>query len=187
MGNRLSAIVTRTGDKGSTGLADGSRRNKDDARIHCLGEVDELNASIGVALSFVDNSPICQVLTLIQHDLFDVGAELCQPEKSLMQSLHVETIESAIEKFNDKLPPLREFILPGGSQAIAFLHLSRTICRRVERSLVNLGRSETLNPVTSQYMNRLSDLLFILARSVASENEGSEVYWQSKYSRLNQG
>lgn len=186
MGNRLSAIVTRTGDQGSTGLADGSRRTKDDVRVHCLGEVDELNAIIGVTLSFVNNDSIFQILTLVQHDLFDIGAELCQPGKFLIQTLHVDTIESAVEKFNESLPPLKEFILPGGSQSIAFLHLTRTVCRRVERSLVALGTIETLNPITSQYINRLSDLLFILARSVATENEGTEVYWQSKYSRLNQ-
>jgi cob(I)alamin adenosyltransferase len=186
MGNRLSAIVTRTGDDGSTGMADGSRRAKDDIRVHCLGEVDELNAIIGVTLSAIENDHICQVLTLVQHDLFDIGAELCQPGKSLIQNNHVDAIESAVEKFNEALPSLKEFILPAGSQATAFLHLARTVCRRVERSLVTLKTKENLNPITTQYINRLSDLLFILARSVAIENTGTEVYWQSKYSRLNQ-
>ena len=186
MGNRLSAIVTRTGDEGSTGMADGSRRAKDDIRVHCLGEVDELNAVIGLTLNAVEDDQILQVLTLIQHDLFDVGAELCQPGKSLIQTIHVDAIESAAEKFNAPLPPLKEFILPAGSQATAYLHLARTVCRRVERSLVALKTEETLNPITSQYVNRLSDLLFILARSVALQNGGTEVYWQSKYSRLNQ-
>lgn len=186
MGNRLTAIVTRTGDQGSTGMADGSRRAKDDARVHSLGEVDELNAMIGVTLSFADTDQISQVLTLVQHDLFDIGAELCQPGKSLIQVQHVDAIESAVKQFNESLPPLKEFILPGGSQTIAFLHLARTVCRRVERSLVSLGAIEPLNPVTIQYMNRLSDLFFILARYVANQNQGVEVYWQSKYSRLNQ-
>ncbi|MFT5657072.1 MAG: cob(I)alamin adenosyltransferase [Gammaproteobacteria bacterium] len=186
MGNRLSAIVTRTGDQGSTGLGDGSRRAKDDARVHCLGEVDELNAMIGVTLSFVVNDQIQQVLSLVQHDLFDVGAELCQPGKLLIQDFHVEAIESAAEKFNETLPPLKEFILPGGSQEIAFMHLARTICRRVERSLITLKALEELNPITGQYLNRLSDLLFILARSVAHQGDSKEIYWQSKYSRLNQ-
>ncbi|MFT4650122.1 MAG: cob(I)alamin adenosyltransferase [Polaribacter sp.] len=186
MGNRLSAIVTRTGDDGSTGLADGSRRAKNDIRVHCLGEVDELNAMIGVTLSAIEDDQILQVLTLVQHDLFDIGAELCQPGKSLIQVIHVDAIESAVEQFNEALPPLKEFILPGGSQAIAFLHLARTVCRRVERSLVTLKAGENLNPITTQYVNRLSDLLFILARSVAMQNAGTEVYWQSKYSRLNQ-
>jgi len=186
MGNRLSAIVTRTGDEGSTGLADGSRRAKNDIRVHCLGEVDELNAVIGLTLNAIEDDQILQVLTLIQHDLFDVGAELCQPGKSLIQAIHVDAIESAAAEFNATLPPLKEFILPAGSQATAYLHLARTVCRRVERSLVALKTEEKLNPITTQYVNRLSDLLFILARSVAMQNDGTEVYWQSKYSRLNQ-
>jgi cob(I)alamin adenosyltransferase len=186
MGNRLSAIVTRTGDEGSTGLADGSRLAKDDIRIHCLGEVDELNAIIGVTLNYIEDDRILEVLTLIQHDLFDIGAELCQPGKSLIQANHVNAIESAAEEFNAALPPLKEFILPAGSQATAFLHLTRTVCRRVERSLVTLKVEDKLNSATSQYVNRLSDLLFILSRSVSMLNGGTEVYWQSKYSRLNQ-
>jgi cob(I)alamin adenosyltransferase len=184
MGNRLSKIITRTGDKGTTGLADGSRRAKNDIRVHCLGEVDELNATLGVALSFLEESPAQQVLFAVQHDLFDVGAELCQPGKLLIQKLHVDAIESSAAQFNEALPPLKEFILPGGSQAVAFLHLARTVCRRVERSLLSLKETEDLNPITGQYINRLSDLLFILARSVAHQDCGSEVFWRSKYSRL---
>ena len=184
MGNRLSKIITRTGDKGTTGLADGSRRAKNDVRVHCLGEVDELNATLGVALSFLEESPAQQVLFAVQHDLFDIGAELCQPGKLLIQQLHVDAIESSAAEFNEELPPLKEFILPGGSQAVAFLHLARTVCRRVERSLLSLKETEDLNPITAQYINRLSDLLFILARSVAHQDCGSEVYWRSKYSRL---
>jgi len=184
MGNRLSKVITRTGDKGTTGLADGSRRAKNDARVHCLGEVDELNATLGVASSFLEESPEQQELFAVQHDLFDIGAELCQPGKSLIQKLHVESLEASAAKFNEPLPPLKEFILPGGSQAVAFLHLARTVCRRVERSLLSLKETEELNPVTGQYINRLSDLLFILARSVAHQDCGSEVYWRSKYSRL---
>jgi cob(I)alamin adenosyltransferase len=186
MGNRLSNIVTRTGDKGTTGMADGSRRSKNDARVHCLGEVDELNASIGVALSFIEDDQVQQVLFSIQHDLFDIGAELCQPGKSLIQQVHLDAIESSAAQFNEPLPALKEFILPGGSQAVAFLHLTRTICRRVERSLVALKDLEELNPITVQYINRLSDLLFILARSMAHQDCGSEVYWRSKYSRLSE-
>ena len=185
MGNRLSKIITRTGDKGTTGLADGSRRAKNDIRVHCLGEVDELNATLGVALSFLEESPAQQVLFAVQHDLFDIGAELCQPGKLLIQQLHVDAIESSAAEFNEELPPLKEFILPGGSQAVAFLHLARTVCRRVERSLLSLKETEDLNPITAQYINRLSDLLFILARSVAHQDCGSEVFWRSKYSRLN--
>ena len=170
MGNRLSAIVTRTGDKGTTGMADGSRRAKNDIRVHCLGEVDELNATIGVALSFLEESAEQQVLFAVQHDLFDIGAELCQPGKQLIQKVHVDSIEASAEQFNESLPPLKEFILPGGSQSVAFLHLARTVCRRVERSLLSLKESEELNPITGQYINRLSDLLFILTRSVAHQD-----------------
>jgi cob(I)alamin adenosyltransferase len=184
MGNRLSNIVTRTGDKGTTGMADGSRRAKNDVRVHCLGEVDELNATIGVALSFLEESAEQQALFAVQHDLFDIGAELCQPGKNLIQQLHVDSIEASAAQFNEPLPPLEEFILPGGSQSVAFLHLARTVCRRVERSLLSLKESEELNPITTQYINRLSDLLFIIARSVAHQDCGSEVYWRSKYSRL---
>jgi cob(I)alamin adenosyltransferase len=167
-------------------MADGSRRSKNDARVHCLGEVDELNAAIGVALSFIEEAQVQQVLFSIQHDLFDIGAELCQPGKSLIQQVHLDAIESSAAQFNESLPALKEFILPGGSQAVAFLHLTRTICRRAERSLVALKDLEDLNPITAQYINRLSDLLFILARSMAHQDCGSEVYWRSKYSRLSE-
>ena len=186
MGNRLSDIVTRTGDKGRTGLADGSRRAKDDVRIHCLGEIDELNAVIGITLNTIEDEQILKILTLVQHDLFDIGAELSKPGKSLIQKKYVEALESAAEKFNAALPPLKEFILPAGSPATAFLHMARTVCRRVERSLVTLKAKEVINPITCQYLNRLSDLLFILSRSVSIQNEGTEVYWQSKYSRIEQ-
>ncbi len=184
MGNRLSKIITRTGDKGTTGMADGSRRSKNDARVHCLGEVDELNATIGVVLNFIEEAQVQEVLFRVQHDLFDIGAELCQPGKSLIQKDHVDGIEVSATQFNKSLPALKEFILPGGSQAVAFLHLARTVCRRVERSLVALKELEQMNPITPQYVNRLSDLLFILARSVAHQDGDSEVYWRSKYSRL---
>lgn len=184
MGNRLSAIVTRTGDKGSTGMADGSRRSKCDSRVQCLGEIDELNAMIGVALSHIDDQPALDILFSIQHDLFDIGAELCQPGKNLIDSSYVDALEKAAENFNEPLPPLKEFILPGGSRSVAFLQLTRTICRRAERSLHNLATEEEQNPVTTQYINRLSDLLFILARHVAFKTDGEEIYWQSGFSRM---
>ncbi len=185
MGNRLSAIVTRTGDKGTTGLADGSRRDKNDARVHCLGEVDELNAVVGVVLSQLEDDQLRTVLFSVQHDLFDIGAELCQPGKNLIEAGYVDALEAAAGQFNEHLPPLKEFILPGGSQAVAFMQLSRAVCRRVERSLHSLAKVEELNPVTAQYINRLSDLLFILARYVAFANDGREVYWHSRHSRMN--
>lgn len=185
MGNRLSAIVTRTGDKGSTAMADGSRRDKNDVRVHCLGEVDELNAMIGVILSHLENEQVRELLFSIQHDLFDIGAEICQPGKQLIEDGYVEALESAAEQYNKPLPALKEFILPGGSQPVAFIQLARTVCRRAERSLHKLATSEDLNPVTARYINRLSDLLFILARHVAFAQDGQEVYWHSRYSRMN--
>ncbi|MCP4186847.1 MAG: cob(I)yrinic acid a,c-diamide adenosyltransferase [Gammaproteobacteria bacterium] len=185
MGNRLSNIVTRTGDKGTTGMADGSRRDKHDIRVHCLGEVDEINATLGVILSFVEDDDIRKVLFSVQHDLFDIGAELCQPGKVLIQENYVKALEDRATRFSEPLPPLKEFILPGGSQQVAFLQLARAVCRRVERSLHELNQSEELNPVTVQYLNRLSDLLFILARHVAFNLDGEEVYWRSDYSRMN--
>ncbi|MCP4488837.1 MAG: cob(I)yrinic acid a,c-diamide adenosyltransferase [Gammaproteobacteria bacterium] len=185
MGSRLSKIITRTGDKGTTAMADGSRRNKHDIRVHCLGEVDELNATLGIVLSFVEDDDIRKVLFSVQHDLFDIGAELCQPGKVLIQNSYVELLEESAAKFNETLPTLKEFILPGGSRPVAFLQLARTICRRVERSVHELNQAEELNPVMLQYMNRLSDLLFILARYIALNNDGDEVCWRSYHSRMN--
>jgi cob(I)alamin adenosyltransferase len=187
MGNRLSKIITRTGDDGTTGMADGSRRAKNDIRVHCLGEIDELNAGIGVVLSLLDEAPMQQLLFSIQHDLFDIGAELCQPGKALIVSAYVEALEDSAEQFNQNLPALEEFILPGGSQAVAYLQLVRSVCRRVERSLVALSQDEETNPVTCRYINRLSDLLFILARAQSQQEAGGEVYWNSKYSRIKRG
>jgi cob(I)alamin adenosyltransferase len=185
MGNRLSEIVTRTGDGGTTGMADGSRRAKNDSRVHCLGEVDELNASIGVALSLLEDGPVQQLLFAVQHDLFDIGAELCQPGKQLIVEEYVTGLEKSATEMNADLPRLKEFILPGGTQAVACLQLARTVCRRVERALVDLNAVEELNPVTCRYINRLSDLLFILGRAQAHSEGSGEVYWNSKYSRLN--
>lgn len=185
MGNRLTRVYTRTGDAGTTGLADGSRRAKDDRRVHCMGEVDELNACIGIALSLLEDGPAQQTLFAVQHDLFDIGAELCQPGKNLIGSDYVAALEAMADEFNAELPALKEFILPGGSQAAACLHLARTVCRRVERNLVTLATVEEVNPSTREYINRLSDLLFILARAQSQQEDGGEVYWNSKYSRLN--
>ncbi len=185
MGNRLSKVVTRTGDQGSTGMADGSRRDKNDARVHCLGEVDELNAHIGIVLSLLPEGSAQRLLFSIQHDLFDIGAELCQPGKELISEDYVDALENSVEELNAGLPALKEFILPGGTQAVAALQLARTVCRRVERGLVDLGQQESSNPTTRRYLNRLSDLLFVLGRWQANEDGSGEVYWNSKYSRLN--
>ncbi len=187
MGNRLTKVYTRTGDRGTTGLADGGRRAKNDPRVHCMGEVDELNACIGLVLSLLDDGAAQQLLFAVQHDLFDIGAELCQPGKKLLDTDYVEAIEAGADDFSAGLSDLREFILPGGSQAVASLHLARTVCRRVERSLVTLGETEGVNPETIRYINRLSDLLFVLARAQSQSEDGGEVYWNSRYSRLGQG
>jgi cob(I)alamin adenosyltransferase len=183
MGNRLSSIITRTGDDGSTMLGDGSRLLKNDIRIQCLGEADELNSLVGLLLSLLNDIDISQTLFQIQHDLFDLGAELSQPDKSLITKEYVEFLDQQAQSFNEKLPALKEFILPGGSTAIAYLHLARTQCRRVERSLVTLAQQQAVNPQSLRYMNRLSDLFFILARYSALQDGCKEVYWQSKYSR----
>ncbi|MCP4980534.1 MAG: cob(I)yrinic acid a,c-diamide adenosyltransferase [Gammaproteobacteria bacterium] len=185
MGNRLSEIVTRTGDQGTTGMADGSRRPKNDSRVHCLGEIDELNASVGVAVSLLEDGAPQQLLFAIQHDLFDIGAELCQPGKVLIVDDYVEALEESAAEMNSSLPRLKEFILPGGTHAVACLQLARTVCRRVERVLTELAATEEVNPITRCYINRLSDLLFILGRAQAHSDGNGEVYWNSKYSRLN--
>ncbi len=184
MGKRLTRVVTRTGDDGSTGLADGSRRAKNDVRVVAMGEVDELNALLGVAISRLDDGELQKLLFTIQHDLFDVGAELCQPGKTLLSDDYVAALDSSIAELNASLGELREFILPGGSPAVAVLQLARAVCRRVERALISLADAEPLNPVTRRYFNRLSDLLFIVARAQARMDGSGEVYWNSKYSRL---
>ena len=185
MGNRLTKIYTRTGDQGSTGLADGTRRDKNDARVHCMGEIDELNSSIGFVLSQLEDGPLQQTLFAVQHDLFDIGAELCQPGKKLIDDEYVAGLEQSADEFGAGLGSLKEFILPGGSPAVASIHQARALCRRVERSLVDLAQDEFVNPATSAYINRLSDLLFILGRAQSQQEDGGEVYWNSRYSRLN--
>lgn len=185
MANRLSKIVTRSGDDGSTALADGSRKSKNDIRIHCLGEVDELNVYIGLLINSITLTDIEDTLRTIQHDLFDLGAELCQPGKLLLNEEYVQFIDQQIEKLNEHLPALKEFILPGGSMLISSIHLARTVCRRVERNLEALHQKEGINPISLSFINRLSDLLFILARFMAKQAGHSEVYWQSQYSRMN--
>ena len=187
MGNRLSRVVTRTGDRGSTAMADGSRRAKNDARVHSLGEVDELNAQLGVVLSLLEDEAAQHTLFAIQHDLFDIGAELCQPGKQLITDDYVSALEQTVEVLNADLPSLKEFILPGGTPAVASIQYARTVCRRVERGLIELDSLEKLNPATCRYINRLSDLLFILGRSQAYLDGSGEVYWNSKFSRLNRG
>jgi cob(I)alamin adenosyltransferase len=179
MGNRLSKIYTRTGDDGTTGLGDGARTSKDAPRVEAYGTIDELNSALGVLLAD-DEVPdeIREVLTQVQHDLFDLGGELCIPGMALIRDDDVTRLEGALDRFNADLPRLKEFILPGGSVAAARCHVARTVCRRAERRVVSLGRSEAVRPQALHYLNRLSDLLFVLARVLARRNGGGEVLWQ---------
>ena len=164
MGHRLSKIATRTGDDGTTGLGDGSRTDKDALRVQAMGDVDELNSHIGVLLCEQLPDELRQELITIQHDLFDLGGELCIPGFTMIQEAQVLRLDELLAKYNATLPPLSEFILPGGSRAAAQAHICRTVCRRAERSIVSLGKAETLNPQPRQFVNRLSDLLFVLSR-----------------------
>lgn len=177
MGNRLSKIYTRTGDDGTTGLADGSRIEKDNLRIHIIGDVDELNSLLGVLLSGNLSDDINGYLLNIQHRLFDIGAELSVPGKAVIRSDHVKKLEELIDTYNADLPPLKEFILPGGTMQGAICHFARAVCRRTERHMVEFSRNAYLNPETLIYFNRLSDLLFIFSRTINLEMGGKEVYW----------
>ena len=179
MGNRLSKIYTRTGDDGTTGLGDGSRVPKDDARVEAYGSVDECNSAIGVILA-VPGLPgaVGEVLTRVQHELFDLGGELCIPGHRAIQEAQVSRLEQALDAFNEQLPPLKEFILPGGGPAAAACHLARAICRRAERRSWTLARAQPVAAEPLQYLNRLSDLLFVIARVLARQESGSEVLWK---------
>jgi cob(I)alamin adenosyltransferase len=178
MANRLSKIVTRTGDDGTTGLGDGSRSAKDAVRIAAIGDVDELNSQLGVLLAEPLPAPLQPVLLAIQHDLFDLGGELCIPGHTMITAAHVLRLDGWLAEYNASLPPLKEFSLPGGSRGAALAHVCRTICRRAERTIVALGRVETLNAAPRQYVNRLSDLLFVLARVLNRAAGGNDVLWQ---------
>jgi cob(I)alamin adenosyltransferase len=183
MGNRLSKIVTRTGDDGTTGLGDGSRIRKDDARIAAIGDVDELNSQIGVLLCETLPDDVRAALTSIQHDLFDLGGELCMPGHTIVTDAHLARLDGWLAEYNATLPPLKEFILPGGSRAAALAHVCRTVCRRAERVVVALGAASAeqgtpLAETPRRYVNRLSDLLFVLARVLNRANGGDDVYWR---------
>jgi cob(I)alamin adenosyltransferase len=178
MGNRLSKITTRTGDDGTTGLGDGSRVTKDSLRIQAMGDVDELNSQLGGLLCESLPTALRPQLLAIQHQLFDLGGELCIPGYTLIGEQQVTQLDALLAHYNADLPPLKEFILPGGSRAAALAHVCRTVCRRAERSVVGLGRSETLNDGPRQYLNRLSDLLFVLARVLNRADGGEDVLWR---------
>lgn len=178
MGNRLSKIYTRTGDKGDTGLGDGTRVDKDHVRVEAFGTVDELNSIIGMVLANDIPKNIQDCLNKIQHHLFDLGGELCIPGHSALDENYITYLESILDGFNDNLPKLKEFILPSGGKATSVCHLSRTVCRRAERRVVTLAKEENISPLSIQYLNRLSDLLFVIARVLARHENGSEVLWQ---------
>ncbi|MEW5834610.1 MAG: cob(I)yrinic acid a,c-diamide adenosyltransferase [Pseudomonadota bacterium] len=184
MGNRLSKIYTRTGDDGSTGLGDGSRVPKDSLRVAAYGTVDELNSTIGMVIA-CDGVPgdIAEALTQVQHELFDLGGELCIPGMAMIDDADITRLEQVLDRFNDPLPPLKDFILPGGGMAASCCHLARTVCRRAEREVVALGRDEAIRPQASRYLNRLSDLLFVLCRVLARASGHGEVLWQHERRR----
>ncbi len=178
MGHRLSKIVTRTGDNGTTGLGDGSRVKKTDRRIEAIGAVDELNSLLGVLIAREVPDEIRATLTEIQHDLFDLGGDLSIPGRSSMTEAQIARLDTAVEKFNALLSPLKEFILPGGSETAAICHVTRSVCRRAERDVWRLGETEKMDAAVAKYLNRLSDLLFVLARALNVHAGRSDVLWQ---------
>jgi cob(I)alamin adenosyltransferase len=181
MGHRLSKIYTRTGDDGTTGLGDGSRVPKTHARIEAYGTVDEANSAIGVILAVPNLPPaVAEALTQIQHELFDLGGELAVPGYRAIQDSHIDQLEQCLDRFNEPLPPLKEFILPSGGPAAAACHVARAITRRAERNAWALAQSETVAPEVTRYLNRLSDLLFVVARVLARHENGQEVLWKRK-------
>lgn len=178
MGHRLTRIYTRTGDAGETGLGDGTRVPKDSPRVCALGEIDELNSAIGLLLAEALPADVGETLAGIQHDLFDLGAEVCIPGHAGMSDGRVAHLETVLDHYNRDLPPLKEFILPGGTRAASLAHLARTVCRRAERALVSLARAEPVGTAARKYLNRLSDLLFVLGRALNRAGGGSDVLWQ---------
>jgi cob(I)alamin adenosyltransferase len=180
VGHRLSKIVTRTGDAGTTGLGDGSRVAKDSPRIAAIGAVDELNSTIGVLLAESLPEPVAACLTAVQHDLFDLGGELSIPGYSVMTEAHVARLEADVETFNADLAPLKEFILPGGTRPAALAHVARTVCRRAERALVSAAATEAIGTHARVYLNRLSDLLFVLARALNRAAGRADVLWRKQ-------
>ena len=183
MGNRLSKIYTKTGDKGTTGLGDGTRVAKDSLRVLAMGDVDELNSIIGIMQTEALGANIHAVLQAIQHDLFDMGGELCMPDYAMIKAERVTTLENILDEWNDTLSPLKEFILPGGSRAAAYCHLARTVCMRAERTMTTLNNQEKITEISLQYINRLSDLLFVLCR-ILNKNAGvPDVLWNNEHKK----
>ncbi len=183
MGNRLSKIYTKTGDDGTTGLGDGTRVAKDSARVAAYGTVDEANSSIGMVLASPLPDDIAQLLVTVQHQLFDLGGELCIPGHAAVFDADIDALEQALDRYNEPLPPLKDFILPGGGEAAARCHVARTVVRRAERETVTLARHDAVRPEAIRYLNRLSDLLFVLSRVLARASGHGEVLW--KHDRRN--
>jgi len=179
MGHRLSKIYTKTGVDGTTGLADGSRIGKDSDRVNAFGDIDELNSLLGLLIANDTDEKMREHLLDIQHVLFDLGGELAIPDIEMVTEARVEYIEKIIDEYNASLPPLKEFILPGGSVPAAVCHTARAVCRRAERQLVGLSKEISINEVSLKFLNRLSDLLFVFARTLARSEGGEEIYWQS--------
>ena len=180
MGNRLSSIYTKTGDDGTTGLADGERVDKTSARIQAMGEIDELNSLLGLVIAIGVPDDFSGYLLNVQHRLFDIGGELAVPGNAVISPETVIKLEELIDTYNEELPALKEFILPGGSTVASTCHLARSVCRRVERRLVEMSRNDYLNPETLRYINRLSDLLFVFARALNQSKGGREIFWDSE-------
>jgi cob(I)alamin adenosyltransferase len=180
VGHRLSKIVTRTGDTGTTGLGDGSRVSKDSHRIDAIGSVDELNSAVGLLLAEALPQEVADCLVAVQHDLFDLGGELSIPGLESVTQAHVARLEADVERFNADLAPLKEFILPGGARTAALAHVARTMCRRAERALVALSATDPVTPTSRVYVNRLSDLLFVLARTLNRAAGRNDVLWQKQ-------
>ena len=181
MGNRLTKLYTKTGDNGTTGLGDGSRTTKDSSRIEAVGTIDELNSWIGLLLAELPaDEPLIEPLTEIQHRLFDLGGELAVPGFQLIQSQMVSDLEVLCDQLNEELPPLKEFILPGGSTSAGLCHMARAVARRAERVIVTLSKDENIGDDLKRYINRLSDVLFVMARQLARRDGGQEVFWKSK-------
>lgn len=187
MGNRLSQIATRTGDAGTTGLGDNTRVSKNSLRVHAMGDVDELNSHIGVLLCEDMPADVRELLVEIQHQLFNLGGELSIPGFELLKPEAVIALDEALERYNAQLPKLKEFILPAGSRAASQAHVCRTVARRAERSVVALGNEEALKDAPRQFLNRLSDLMFVLARVLNRMNGGDDVYWKSERMKRDAG
>jgi len=180
MANRLSKIYTRTGDQGKTGLADGSRVDKFNSRIESLGNIDELNSIIGIVLTEKIPNDMKAILERVQHDLFDIGGELSIPNHMVIDEKKIDFLENSLDKMNNELQPLKEFILPGGSRISSYCHLARTVCRRVERNLFKLAQSDKVNEASLKYVNRLSDMLFVLARFLNKINQHNDILWKKE-------